>query len=112
MARREKQHHPDIAKLHTEYSQPAKGGALVRPLPRKGKSRKGAVLGVARRRRITFRIYSVRPPDWDGVDCKSIQDCIIKAGLLDADDWDKLSGEVISEKVHSKEDERTEITIE
>jgi hypothetical protein len=63
------------------------------------------------RTRIRFRIYSTRPADWDNYSTKQLQDCLIKSGLLDGDDWDRLLGEVIPEKVHSKAEERTVIEI-
>lgn len=63
------------------------------------------------RARIIFRIYSVRPADWDGYHVKPIQDCLGHAALLDGDDWNLLQGEVISDKVHTKSEERTEIEI-
>lgn len=60
---------------------------------------------------IRFRVFSTRPCDWDNYSVKEIQDGLLKAGLLDSDDWDQLQGSVISEKVHSKEEERTVIEI-
>ena len=36
---------------------------------------------------------------------------LVKAGCLDGDEWNVLQGEVISEKVHTPEEERTEILI-
>lgn len=96
------------APLCALHSQPTQGDALVSVAPRKGKGRKGAVLGVARRR-ITYCVFSVRPADWDGYSVKELQDCLVHAGILDGDDWHQLQGTVISEKAHSKEDERTEI---
>lgn len=61
---------------------------------------------------ISFRVFSVRPPDWDGVDLKAIQDMVCKAGILPDDNWRILiKGEVQSCKAHSKAEERTEIEI-
>jgi hypothetical protein len=96
--------------LRADDQKSIEGDALVRPLPRKGKSRKGAVLGAARRH-ITFRIFSTRPADWDGYSIKELQDCLVRSGLLLSDDWDKLSGEIISEKVDKKEEEMTIVEI-
>lgn len=98
------------APLCSHDSKPTQGDTLVSAAPRKGKGRKGAVLGVARRR-IVFRVFSQRPADWDGYSIKEIQDCLRHAGLLDDDSWHLLSGEVISEKAHSKEEEMTAIEI-
>lgn len=103
---------PDDSRIRPHDSQPTQGNALVSAAPRKSKSRKGAVLGTARRRFITFRIFARRPADWDNYDVKEIQDCLRHAGLLDGDDWHLLQGTVISEKAYSKEEERTEVTIE
>jgi hypothetical protein len=64
-----------------------------------------------RRSRIRFVVYAVRPADWDGWHVKELQDLLVKAGCLDGDDWDILQGEVISEKVHSKVEEKTVVTI-
>ncbi len=96
--------------LRTDDQKPVEGDALVRPLPRKGKSSKSVVLGVERRH-ITFRVFSRRPADYDGYSIKELQDCLVHAGLLDGDGWNQLRGQVISEKVHSKEEEMTIVEI-
>lgn len=98
------------APLCSDNSQPTQGDALVGVAPRKSKSRKGAVLGAARRH-ITYRVFAQRPADFDGYDIKEIQDCLVQSGLLDGDDWNLLCGTVLSEKAYSKEDERTEIEL-
>ena len=64
------------------------------------------------RYRITFTVYSIRPFDWDNYRFKDLQDCIVKAGLLPGDDWRVLEGRVVPHKAATKEEERTEITIE
>lgn len=94
--------------------QPTQGDTLECALPRKAKSSSGPAVSTEprRRHRITFRVYAVRPCDYDGYHIKELQDMCIKAGLLAGDEWDILQGEVISEKVHKKEQERTEIEIE
>lgn len=100
------------AGLRTAQPQPAKGNALERALPRKAKGGNGAIVCPEPSRcRIQFTVYAVRPCDWDGYHIKEIQDMLVKAGLLDGDEWNLLQGEVISEKVHSAEEERTEILI-
>lgn len=76
----------------------------------KGKSQSG--VGIAGRTRIIFRVFSQRPLDWDNYRLKDLQDCLRHAGLLDGDDWNQLQGAVISEKAHSKAEERTVIEIE
>lgn len=96
--------------LHPHNPQPTQRDALVGVAPRKGKGCKGAVLGIARRH-ILFRVFSTRPADYDGYDVKELQDCLRHAGLLDDDAWDCLYGTVISEKVYSKDQERTEIEL-
>lgn len=53
----------------------------------------------------------MRPCDWDGYSIKELQDCLVHAGLLDGDEWFCLEGSVVSEKAHSREEERTEIEI-
>lgn len=94
-------------------AEPAKGNPLERSLPREGKGSAGPPVSPEPkgRSRILFTVYSVRPCDWDGYHVKELQDLLIKAGILDGDEWNLLQGEVISEKVYSKEEERTEITI-
>jgi len=76
---------------------------LERAIPREKKSRA--------RLKIRFRIFARRPCDWDGWHIKELQDMLVHAGILDGDDWDLLQGEVISEKVFSKDQERTEIDL-
>ena len=60
---------------------------------------------------IEFTVYSRRPLDWDNWRVKELQDALINAGILDSDDWSRLQGRVKSCKVHTKEEERTEIKI-
>lgn len=87
-----------------EHSQ---GRALEHPLPREDSGRHI----IAPRHRICFTIYAVHPCDWDGYHIKELQDMLIHASILPDDNWGFLQGEVISEKAHSKAEERTEITI-
>lgn len=92
----------------------ADGVCASNPKPIEGKPLERRVSGEKTgriRARIIFRIYSVRPADWDGYHIKPIQDCLGYSALLDGDDWNLLQGEVISEKAHSKESERTEIEL-
>lgn len=60
---------------------------------------------------ICFTVYSRRPLDWDNWRTKELQDGLILAGILPSDDWSTLQGRVISKKVHSKEEERTEVRL-
>lgn len=93
------------------YPQSTQGDALVSAAPRKGKGRKGTVRDTSKRRLIVFRVFSVRPADWDAYSIKELQDCLVHAGILDGDDWNLLHGTVISEKAHSKEEEMTIVEI-
>lgn len=77
--------------------------ALVSIAPREAQS--------GQRVKVVFRVYAVRPCDWDNYWTKGLQDCLVGAGLLCGDDWRVLRGEVISEKVNSRAEERTEIEI-
>jgi len=60
---------------------------------------------------IVFRIYAVRPTDWDNWYVKLLQDMLVRAGILHDDHWRILEGRVISEKAKSQQEERTEIEI-
>lgn len=84
-------------------AQRTEGHALERPVPREEKGRVRAA--------IHFRIFSRHPADWDAYHIKELQDSLCHAGILDGDDWDLLEGQVTSEKVHTKAEEKTEITI-
>lgn len=86
----------------------AQGVTLERPSPGKIEG----LFGCAGRVKITFRIYAVRPLDYDNYWTKCATDALVAAGILDRDDWNVLQGETISEKAHSKKEERTEILIE
>lgn len=81
------------------------GGAVSR----KEKSGSGTDDGV--RRRIVFRVFAMRPADYDGYHIKELQDLLCHAGVLAGDAWDQLEGGVVSEKVHTPKEERTEILI-
>lgn len=61
---------------------------------------------------IRITVYAVRPADFDGWHIKEIVDGCVKAGLLDNDDWRNCpTGTVTSKKVHTPEEERTEVEI-
>lgn len=65
----------------------------------------------AKRFEITFRVYSVRPADYDGIDIKALQDFLVASKILPDDKWNVLSGRVLSCKASTAQDERTEIEI-
>lgn len=88
-------------------TKPDEGKPLERRLSRKDPRR----VGPAGRLKIRFTIHAVHPADWDGVDIKQLQDMLVRSGILPDDNWSLLQGEVISEKVHSKEEEKTVIEI-
>lgn len=99
--------------LRSTDQKPAKGNPLERA-PHREKKSSVPPSGCAPHRgraRIVFRVFSVRPADWDGYHIKELQDLLIHAGILVGDEWYKLEGSVISEKVHEKEEEKTLIEI-
>lgn len=97
-------HHPE---LHAVNPKPTKRV----PLDDVNKRKETGWYGAARRFEITFKIYAVRPCDWDGWDVKRLQDWLVKSGILPGDGWDVLSGRVTSEKVCSEAEEKTVIEI-
>ena len=94
-------------RLCSDNQEPIKGSALVSPASGENSSWYGS----AKRFQITFRVYAIRPPDWDGCEIKQLQDMVVHAGILPDDNWRILQGRVVTEKAHSKEEERTEIEI-
>lgn len=94
----------DVARIHTVDAQRSERNSLERPVPREDTC--------STRLTVRFTIYSQHPGDWDGYDIKWIQDMLVAAGIISSDDWASLEGSVRSEKVHSKDKERTEILIE
>lgn len=99
------QNHP--AGLRPEPKKLPQGRTLVSPLPREVESG----FCPPRRAKILFRVFTCRPADWDGYHIKELQDLLVKAGILDGDQWDLLEGQVISEKVRQEAEERTEIEV-
>ncbi len=97
-----------VARLYPDDPKPVEGDALVSSV--EGKETRW--YGPASRFEITFHIYSVRPPDWDGADIKFLQDFLVHASVIPGDGWRVLSGRVISHKVPKGEEEKTEIVIE
>lgn len=99
--------------IRASDQKPVEGVPLVSPVPRKTKGGNSPPISTKPtiRKRIKFTVYSIRPCDWDGFHVKELQDLLVHAGIMDSDDWSSLQGEVISEKVHSKEEERTLIEI-
>ncbi len=93
--------------LRASNAKPDERKSLVSRLS--GKEKGGT--STAGRLKIRFTVHSVRPADWDGYDIKYLQDMLCRAGILPDDNWCILCGEVISEKVHSKKEERTVIEI-
>lgn len=98
---------PDDSGIRPPKQKSDTGNPLVRPIQRKKKSR----ISTEGRLKIVYRIYSVRPPDYDNAWTKCLTDCLVEAGILEGDDWWRLCGETISEKAYSKEEERVEIEI-
>lgn len=96
-----------FTELLATYEEQLKGKPLVGASPRKAKGSDGPIQRFA----ITFTVYSVYPPDWDGIHIKEIQDMVCEAGILPSDDYRTLEGRVISKKVHTKAEERTVIEI-
>lgn len=94
---------PCAERLPASNPKPAKRLPLERPAPGEAKG--------AGRSRIIFRIFSRRPCDWDGYSIKELQDCLVHAGILEGDEWNRLEGCVISEKVYTLAEERTEVEI-
>ncbi len=97
----------NLGGIRADHPQPAKGNSLVSSAPRKDKSGDGPV----ERFKIIFRVYSVRPADYDAYSCKELQDMLVHATILPDDNWRILQGETISCKAYSKEEERTEVEI-
>lgn len=93
-----------IKRLSSGDDERTQGNPLDRVVPRKATS--------SARAKISFTIFAVRPADWDNWHIKELQDVLVHAGILDGDEWNMLRGEIISEKVHTKAEERTEISIE
>lgn len=101
------------------WSKPGRAGAKALPAANAKPTERNSLVRLASREEpsrhrveIHFRIYAVRPADWDGYHIKELQDVLGHAGVLDGDSWDVLCGRVTSEKVHTKAEERTEILME
>lgn len=89
------------------------GMSLVRVHKRKEKGGDSdAKSGRITPRQIAITVHAVRPADFDGWHIKEIVDGCVKAGFLDDDDWRNCpTGTVTSKKVHSAQEERTEVDI-
>jgi len=66
---------------------------------------------VVQRDKVTYRIFAIRPADWDNNSIKGLHDLLVTAGFLRGDAWYQLEGSIVSEKVHSKEEEKTVVEI-
>lgn len=93
-----------VARVHSGDSESAKRRTLDSGVPREEKS--------DNRFAIMFTVYARRPADWDGYCVKQIQDALVESRLLCSDAWDQLEGCVRSRKVHTEEEERTEVIIQ
>lgn len=94
--------------LPTQYQEPVKGSPLER-VPKRAK--KGSH-GPLERIGLGFSVWATRPADPDGWDFKEIIDALVGAKILDGDRWDKLYiAWIHSQKVYSRNEERTEISI-
>ncbi len=69
-------------------------------------------MGTPRRTLAKFNVWSVRPCDADNYLLKGLIDALCHAQILDGDAWNQLAISVVSEKAASREEERTEVTIE
>lgn len=80
-------------------------------LEQTGKGEEAGGSGSARRFKIIFRVRSIQPCDWDNYRCKELQDLLVRAGVIPDDKYSILQGEVIPEKVCSREEEGTLIEV-
>ena len=65
-----------------------------------------------RRYRVEFTVFTCYPPDWDGVNCKAVQDQLVRQGWLpDGDGWRELEGTARAVKVAHKNEQRTEVKL-
>ena len=81
------------------------------PLVSVGKRKETRSVGAQGRFLVRFRVFSIRPLDWDNYRLKDLQDLLCLTGLLPSDNWNVLEGSVVSEKAHSKAEERTVVEI-
>ena len=94
--------------LPADNAKPTQGSPLQRVPKRAKKGSDGPIERIG----LGFCVWAVRPADPDGWDFKEIIDALVGAKVLDGDGWDRLFiAGVYSEKVYSKDQERTEISI-
>jgi len=94
--------------LPAQHQESAEGSALERVPKRTKKGSHGPLERIG----LGFCVWAMRPADPDGWDFKEIIDALVGAKILDGDGWDKLYiAWVHSEKVYSKDEERTEISV-
>ena len=110
--KRQQQFASHDSRLRATEPERSKRRPLVNPLPGEAKSGNGAQQCPSGRFRVTFRVYAVRPLDWDNYRLKDLQDCLVRIKFLPSDDYQTLEGQVISCKAHSKAEEKTIVTIE
>lgn len=95
------------ARIPAAHPKPVEGIALERAS--NGEAKSGPC--VKRRAFIRYFVFSKRPADYDNYHIKELQDCLVRAGILDGDEWDVLQGQVVSQKAYTEEQVRTEIQI-
>lgn len=98
---------PSNCNTHSQLCPPKQKQAKRKPLDSSSQGKDSC----SPRFEICFTIYAIRPLDWDNYWVKSMQDCLIQAGFLHDDKWNVLRGSVVSEKAHSKEEEKMIIMI-
>ena len=82
--------------------------------PTEGNALECAVSGEAKggnRLTLRFTVYATRPCDFDAWHLKECIDMLVHAGVISGDEWHLVKGQIASEKVFSKSEERTEIEI-
>ena len=95
------------SRIRSSEPKRSQGLSLVSASSRKKKGSRRVV----RRYQVTYRVFAVRPFDWDNYSLKGLQDLLVTAGLLPGDAWYQLYGTVISEKVQRPEEEKTVVEI-
>jgi hypothetical protein len=100
-----------ITKAYAAWLRSAEPQPAAKTLDRSAPGKKAVSSRRGERYQIIYRVFNCQPCDFDNYHTKFVTDALVASGIIPRDDWDALEGKTVSEKAHTRKEQRTEIEI-